>query len=99
VTEAAVAQSDAGVISLSGDLVFATVGSLLPVGSRLVRAQPESVVDLSAVARCDSAGLALLLEWVELATTAGGRLSFRSLPDALLDIARLSNVETLLPAA
>ena len=90
-------RDDGGVISLSGDLLFSSVGQVLSEGNRLVRACPDAVVDLSAVARCDSAALALLLEWMELANAAGGQLKFRALPEALLDIARLSNVETLLP--
>lgn len=95
--DASIALDDCGAITLSGDLVFATVGALLETGSRLVQQQPQAVVDLSAVVRCDSAGLALLIEWVALATANEGRLKFRSPPEALLDIARISHVEALLP--
>ena len=97
--EAAVELQQDGTVALTGDLVFATVGGLLEAGIPIVRQQPRAVVDLSAVARCDSAGLALLLEWVAFASAQGGGLKFRSLPEALLAIARLSNAETLLATA
>jgi len=46
----------------------------------------------------DSSGLALLLEVLERARHHAVPLRIRSLPEALLGIARLSNVEKLLLA-
>ncbi|MCW8903443.1 STAS domain-containing protein [Sedimenticola sp.] len=89
---------DQGVMQLSGDLVFANVTALLGQIERLlggVNKEPL-VIDLSRVGDVDSSGLALLLEVMERARHHGVALRIRSLPEALLGIARLSNVEKLL---
>lgn len=86
---------DSGLYDLSGDLTFATVTALLPQAARLFERQ-ELTIDLSGVSRTDSAALALLLEWLEQASRAGVRLHFSSIPESLMAIARLSNVEALL---
>lgn len=89
---------DQGVMQLSGDLVFANVTALLgQIEPQLDGANKEPlVVDLSLVGDVDSSGLALLLEVLERARQHGVTLRIRSLPEALLGIARLSNVEKLL---
>lgn len=88
-----------GVLCLSGDLVFAHATMLLGQIEKLLRnAGTDSlVVDLSGVGDVDSSALALLLEVLERARGLGLSLRIRSLSEALLGIARLSNVEKLLP--
>ena len=88
-----------GEFKVGGDLVFETVGNLLPAGEALFRGHASVVVDLSGVQASDSAGIALLLEWLAGARGRGERLAFRNLPDPLRRIARLSNLEPLLPGA
>lgn len=91
---------DQGVIQLSGDLVFASVTRVLGQIEPLLDGAEKSplVIDLSGVEDVDSAGLALLLEVLERARHHGVPLRIRSLPESLLGIARLSNVEKLLLA-
>lgn len=91
---------DQGVIELSGDLVFASVTRVLGQIEPLLDGAEKSplVIDLSGVEDVDSAGLALLLEVLERARHHGVPLRIRSLPESLLGIARLSNVEKLLLA-
>jgi phospholipid transport system transporter-binding protein len=55
------------------------------------------VLDLQGVTRADSAGLALMLQWVDEARRRGRSIRFSGVPDSLLDIARFSNVLDLLP--
>jgi phospholipid transport system transporter-binding protein len=57
----------------------------------------EMVLDLEGVTRADSSGLALMLEWTEEARRRGRGIRYRGVPDALLNIARFSNVLDLLP--
>ncbi len=92
-----VSADEQGVIRISGEMVFATVTPLLARIQPLLQGDGELLVDLSAVSDVDSAGLALLLELLEMARTRGVELRFRGLSQALLGIARLSNVEALLP--
>lgn len=85
-----------GVYRVTGDLVFATANETLAHGRRLIPGQRSLTFDLAGVSRSDSAGLAVLLEWIDVARGAGVALAFTNLPGPLLDIARLSNAEALL---
>lgn len=84
---------------LEGVLDFASVPALVAEGAALVRTQPELIIDLAGVESTNSAGLALLLEWLDLARAQGCALCYRHLPDALCRIAALSNALSLLPLA
>jgi len=89
-----------GLAALSGEMVFETVPSLLNQGAALfASAGGDVVLDLTQVTQTDSAGLALLLEWIDQARQHGRSLRFLNLPAALLGIAHLSNAEGLLPIA
>jgi len=82
---------------LEGELDFAAVPALLAEGAALIRAQSELIIDLAGVESTNSAGLALLLEWLDLARAQGCVLRYRHPPDALWRIAALSNAQSLLP--
>jgi anti-anti-sigma factor len=65
----------ATVLALHGRLVEATVGSLEPMlAGLLISGQPRLVVDLSQIAVCDTAGVALLAGFARLARERGGEL-------------------------
>lgn len=83
--------------SIHGELVFATVPGLLTQASRLFDGQQDLVIDLSGVTHSDSAGLALMLEWLDECRQAGRGLQLQTPPQSMLDIARVSNVSDLLP--
>ena len=85
-----------GRFELNGVLDFATVGALLPRGLEVFSNRHEVVLDLSGVTRANSAGLALLLEWLDHGRKRGFELRVVNLPDSLRAIARMSNVDTLL---
>lgn len=53
-------------------------------------------VDLADVSESDSAGLALVIEWLRLARQRGQRMNFANLPKQLLALARISEVEELI---
>jgi len=85
---------------LDGELTFATVGSLLKPGETLFADGPgETVIDLSGVQRADSAGVSLLLEWMRQAHRHGNRVVFRHVPEQMRQIARISNLDGILPLA
>jgi phospholipid transport system transporter-binding protein len=96
-SDIAINPMDDGGWRISGELVFATVPTLLAQGPRLFNGQQGLVIDFGGVTRADSAGLALMLEWLEVCRRAGRSLHFRCVPQSLLDIARVSNVSKLLP--
>jgi len=88
--------------TLVGVLDFDTVGRLAVEGGVLLRAaaargQTSLVIDLAGVERANSAGLALLLEWLEMALRRGLSLSYAHLPESLDRLAAVSHLGDLLP--
>jgi len=87
---------DEGVVRLTGTLDFATVPDLHRATHGLLSGRDALIVDVSAVGQVNSAGVALLLEWLAEARRRGCDLSFRGLPESVLAVARLSGAEHLL---
>ncbi len=85
-----------GRFEVRGVLDFTTVGALLAKGLSAFGGCREVVLDLQGVTRSNSAGLALLLEWLDHGRVQGFELRFVNLPDSLVAIARMSNVDALL---
>jgi phospholipid transport system transporter-binding protein len=88
-----------GVLLVVGVLDFATVPALAAEGERLLPVSGRVEIDLSGVTAANSAGLALLLEWLEIARQRKLGLRFRALPDPLVRLARLTNLTNLLPVS
>ena len=84
---------------VAGIAGFATARALLAQGSAEFAGKARVEVDLSGVASADSAGMAVLLTWVERARLAGQSLTFTGLPAQLRGIAHVCAVEELLRAA
>ena len=79
-----------------GSLDFSTVAGLLPQGAAAIEGGRAAVVDLSGVKGSDSSGLALLIEWLSVAKSAGRSLRYENMPAQLLQLASLSEVDELL---
>lgn len=85
---------------VEGELNFATAAELLQsMQSQLPSTGSEVQIDLAGVTRADSAGLALLVEWLRLAQERGITLQYHNLPSQLREIARISDLLPLLPLA
>ncbi len=80
---------------VQGAMTFETVRVLLQQSKTLFGGQPEVEVDLSGVSRADSAGLALLLEWMAEAAQRDASLVLKGMPDSLLAVAKLCQIESL----
>ena len=79
-----------------GSLHFTTVRRLLAAGAAAICGGQAAAIDLTGVTASDSAGLALLIEWLSIAKAAGRALRFENIPLQLQQLARLSEVEDLL---
>ncbi len=86
-----------GRVVLSGLLSFATVPQLLRRGREVMDALDEVRVDLQHVERADSAGVALLVEWMREARSRGVDIVFLNIPAQMLSIARVSGLDQVLP--
>ena len=82
-----------------GELGFLTVTALLPAGSEAIEQGRVAAIDLSGVTASDSAGLALLIEWLSIAKAGQHPLRYENLPSQLMQLAVLSEVEELLVPA
>jgi phospholipid transport system transporter-binding protein len=58
-----------------------------------------TVVDLAGVRRIDSAGLALLVEWLRQAQHKGISIHFENIPSQMWAIAAVCGLEEILPAS
>jgi phospholipid transport system transporter-binding protein len=97
VSEAAsVETTEDGRARVVGSLGFSTVTTLLPAGSDAIRRGQAAVIDLAGVTDSDSAGLALLIEWLSVAHGTGQGLRYDNVPSQLHQLARLSEVEELI---
>jgi len=83
--------------AVSGDLSFDSAPDLWRAGLALLDGRRALTLDLDEVTRTDSAGLALLVEWMREARRRDIRIRFRNLPEQLLAIARTSRLQRLLP--
>jgi phospholipid transport system transporter-binding protein len=81
-----------------GSLDFGTVTKLLPVGAAAIAGGNAAIIDLGGVTSSDSAGLALLIEWLSVARQAQRMLRYENISAQLQQLARLSEVEELLLA-
>ncbi|MEY4375798.1 MAG: hypothetical protein RJB26_348 [Pseudomonadota bacterium] len=89
-------EEGAGRFVLSGAFGFATARRILEASEAAFANCETVVVDLSGVTQADSAGLAVLLEWVTWAHHAQREIRFQAMPRSIRAIARISEVEGLL---
>ncbi len=81
---------------LTGRLDKEHVPVMWSEGAARVRGGPELTVDLSEVTLCDSAGVAMLVDWLRLAQGQGTRLRYRGAPKQMVAIAQVSDLESML---
>lgn len=98
-TETRIDVDEAGRLNVVGDLNFQTVPALWADSEAVFRQAPKLEIDLAAVSRADSAGLALLVEWMRQARRAGKPIRFYNIPRQMLAIARVSSLDQILPLA
>jgi len=83
---------------LEGELTFATASDALKRTLSIFRSAPRLSFDLAGISRVDSAGVALLLEWMRRAAEVRTELCYVHLPQQVRAIARVSGIEHLISA-
>ena len=86
-----------GQFRIDGELDFASVPLLYLRSQEMFPDCPELTLDLAGVTRANSAGLALLLEWLGQSRRAGRALTFENVPPGLINLAYISELEDILP--
>lgn len=81
---------------LEGELDFSSVPGVLKLSAKGFSDSRKIQVDLKGVTRADSAGLALLVEWLRESERAGRVITFINVPQQLSAIARLCGLDRIL---
>ncbi|MEM7281137.1 MAG: STAS domain-containing protein [Pseudomonadota bacterium] len=87
-----------GHYAIAGELTFSTAGDVLEQSKEMFSDHTQLEVDLAGVTQSDSAGLALLLEWVNWAKHDVREIKYLNMPKEIRAIAEISEVEDLLQA-
>jgi len=85
-----------GRLEASGVLGYVTAGRALPAGLALIPKGSTCTIDLSRVTEADSAGLAVLVDWLATAKSRGTVIRYECIPSQILAVARISDLESLL---
>lgn len=85
-----------GRFAVKSDLTFKFATSLLSQSKQQFPGHARIYVDMSGVRQSDSAGLALLLEWVSWARHYEREIVYENIPAQLLSIAEISEVTDIL---
>ncbi len=85
-----------GRFTLAGDLSFDTAEQIRRASQKQFEGQANIEVNLSRVEMTDSAGLALLLEWISWANHSDVAIRFSEIPEKILAIAQTTEVDGLL---
>lgn len=81
---------------LAGPMNFFTIMPIYNTSLPLLAQSTAFHFDFSEVTECNSACLALLLEWVKIATRDKKAISFNKLPTEITAIARIAGVDKLI---
>ena len=82
-----------GQYTLEGCLTFASIDKQTPKSFKFLKGIDSICIDLAKVEATDSAGLALMIEWIRLSRMNRIRLSFKNIPAQLLALAKLSGFD------
>lgn len=82
-----------GVFGVSGQLTFQTVPQFLAHTEKLLQNDASTVaIDMRGVTLADSAGLALMIEWLQLARAAKHEMVFTNIPEQMRDLIRVNGL-------
>lgn len=85
-----------GRFALFGDMNFATAETILQASEQPFENHTQLEIDLAGVKDADSAGLALLLEWITWANHTVREIRFKDIPKRVQAIAETTEVDALL---
>ncbi len=82
-----------GLFSIEGNLTFATIDKQTLKSFAFLSQHKQITIDLSGVECTDSAGLALMIEWIKISRQHKTRLRFKNIPEQLKHLAQLSGFD------
>ena len=95
----AAAERDGDTLRVRGELDFDTVADLWATTEAPILLEQILRVDLGGVQRSNSAGVALLVQWLRQARRRQVELVFIDVPAQMREIVRVADLEQVLPVA
>ena len=93
-SENGVTVRDNGAVEVSGQLTFQSVPQFLAGSDQWLQGGHGKVtIDMRDVTLADSAGLALMLEWQQLARAAGREIVFINMPEQMRDLIQVNGLQ------
>ena len=89
----AIINEETGRYSVEGDMIFSTMDKKTLNSFVFLTTGKQITLDFGKVSNADSAGLALMLEWIKQARTKRVQLRFINIPEKILNLAKLSNLD------
>jgi phospholipid transport system transporter-binding protein len=78
---------------VDGDLTFSAMDKKAVSSFAFLTTTKQITIDLGSVGNADSAGLALMIEWIKYTRSKRVQLRFRNIPEQLLNLAKLSGLD------
>ncbi|MBS3964963.1 MAG: STAS domain-containing protein [Methylomonas sp.] len=82
-----------GLFTVEGNLTFATIDQQTLTSFKFLKGIDTICIDLARVGTTDSAGLALMIEWIKHSRKIRAQLRFKNVPDQLMALAKLSGFD------
>jgi Predicted NTP binding protein (contains STAS domain) len=82
-----------GHFTVEGNLTFASIDKETLKSFKFLKGIDTICIDLAKVGTTDSAGLALMIEWIKQSRMIRAQLRFKNIPDQLLALAKLSGFD------
>ena len=92
-TKLSIIDQGAGNFIIDGDLTFSTIDKQTVKSFAFLSAAKLITIDLGRVACTDSAGLALMIEWIKYTRHHRTQITFKNIPEQLLNLAKLSGFD------
>ena len=89
----AIIDQGAGQFVVDGDLTFASIDKKTVKSFDFLNTNKFITIDLGRVACTDSAGLALMIEWIKYTRQHKTQLRFKNIPEQLRNLAKLSGFD------
>ena len=92
-TKLSIIDQGAGSFIVDGDLTFSTIDKQTVKSFAFLNTSKHITIDLCRVSSTDSAGLALMIEWIKYTRHHRAHIVFKNIPEQLLNLAKLSGFD------
>jgi phospholipid transport system transporter-binding protein len=82
-----------GYFTVEGNLTFANIDKQALQSFYSLKGVETIYIDLAKVGTADSAGLALMIEWIKQSRSIRAQLRFKNIPDQLMALVKLSGFD------